>query len=92
MLRHRLQDHAHAEGIEPAAAVLLGSRQRPQSGRLGLGGEAQEVLAGDLGRVRVEGLLEGDDLLLHESADLLAQQAQLLRKREAREHGHGCGA
>jgi hypothetical protein len=92
VLRHRLQHHAHAERIEPAPAVLLGRREGPQAGGLGLGREAQEILARNLGRVRIDGLLERDDLVGDESPDLIAEQAQLLRNGEAREHGHGCAA
>jgi len=81
----------HAERIEPAAPVLLARAEGPQPGRLGLGGEAHEVLARDLGRVRIDGLLERDDLVLDEPADLIAEQAQLFREREAGEHRHGGG-
>ena len=77
--------HAHAEGVEPAAAVLLGRAQRPEAGRLGQVGEALVVVVRQLLRVRIHALLGGDDLLLHEAADLLAQHPQFIGKREARE-------
>jgi hypothetical protein len=63
VLRHRLEHDAHAERIEPATPVLLASAEGPQPGRFGLGGEAQEILARDLGRVGINGLLERDDLV-----------------------------
>jgi len=89
VLRHRLEHHAHAERIEPAAAVLLAGAEGPQPRRLGLGGKAHEVLARDLGRVGIDGLLERNDLVLDEPPDLIAEQAQLFREREAGEHRHG---
>ena len=89
MLRHLLQDDAHAEGVEPAAAVLFRDAEGPEARLFRLAREADEVFAGNLRSVRIEALLEGDDLLLDEATDLLADGAQLIGQREAREHGHG---
>src|SRR5262249_38699663 len=89
MLRHLLQRHAHAERVEPAAAVLLLGAQRPEARRLGLGGETREILVGDVGSVRVERALERDDLVLNEAPDLLAEQLELIGQRESLERGHG---
>jgi len=89
VLRHRLENNAHTKSIEPAAPVLLAGAEGPQPGRLGLGGEADEILARDLGRVGIDGLLERNDLFLDKPSDLVAEQAQLLREREAGEHRHG---
>ena len=75
-------------GSDPAGAIQTRA-EGPQPGRLGLGGEAHEVLARDLGRVGIEGLLERDDLVVDEPSDLIAEQAQLLREGEAGEHRHG---
>ena len=58
---------------------------------LRLGGEALPVLGGELGRVRIEPLLERDDLVLDEATHLGAQGAQLLRERETGEDRHARG-
>src|SRR5499425_2220458 len=89
VLRHLLQRHAHAERVEPAAAVLLLGAQRPKARRLGLGGEARKILIGDVGSVGVERALERDDLVLDEASDLLAEQLELVGQRESLERGHG---
>ena len=44
-----------------------------------------------LGAREEYGLLEWNDLILDEPSDLIAEQAQLLREREAGEHRHGGG-
>jgi hypothetical protein len=91
MLGHLLQHHAHAEGVEATTAVLLGGAERPQSGRLRLGGEAGPVVLRQSGRVGVERLLERDDLVTDEAADLLADCPYLVGQREAGKRRHGPG-
>ena len=59
----------------PAALVLAERRTKSSRG-----------ISGASGSMR---LLERDDLVLDEPADLLAEQAQLLRQREAGEQRHG---
>src|SRR5262249_47620531 len=84
-----LQRHAHAERVEPAAAVLLLGAQRPEARRLGLGGEAREILVGDVGSVGGERALERNDLVLNEAPGLLAEKLELVGQRESLERGHG---
>ena len=91
MLRHLLEHDRHAERVEPTAAVLLRRAERPQAGRPGPGGQALVVLVGKARRVGIERLLERDDLLANEAPHLLAQQAQLVRQREAGKRRHGPG-
>ena len=74
MLRHLFVDDAHAERVEPAAAVLLGRGQRPEPGGLRLLRQALEVGIGNARRVGIEALLERDDLLADEAANLLADE------------------
>src|SRR5205823_5937398 len=88
VLRHLLVEHAHAERVESPAAVLFRRRERPETRRLGLGRQTLPVLLGQARRVGIEPLLERDDLLADEAADLLADQPQLVGQREAREGRH----
>src|SRR5262249_35701812 len=85
VLRHLLEGHAHREGIEAAAAVLLGGAQRPQARGFRLGRNALAIVIGQLRRVGVDTLLDGNDLVAHDSTDLLAQRQELVRHPEAGE-------
>src|SRR5205814_3699843 len=76
MLRHLLVEHAHAERVEPAAAVFFRRRERPEACGLRLGRQTLPVLLGQARRVGIQALLEGDDLLANEAANLLAHDAQ----------------
>src|SRR5262245_35915886 len=85
VLRHLLEGHAHREGVEAAAAVLLGGAQRPQARSFRLGRNAPAIVIGQLRRVGVDALLDGNDLVAHDSTDLLAQRQELVRQPEAGE-------
>ncbi|HYB42504.1 MAG TPA: hypothetical protein VEL75_12075 [Candidatus Methylomirabilis sp.] len=73
MLRHLLQQDAHAEGVEPAAPVLLRRTEAPEPGRLDAGRDAPVVLLGELGGVGIDALLDRRDLLLHDAPHLLPE-------------------
>src|SRR5439155_17427238 len=88
VLGHRLEQHAYGEGAEAAAAVLLGRAETPKPGRLGLGHEPAIVLLGQLRRVGVDPLLDGNDLVADEALDLLAQGHELVGEPVAAECGH----
>src|SRR5262245_32649075 len=83
VLRHLLERHAHRERVEAAAAVLLGGAQRPEARGLRLGRNAPVVVLGQLRRVGVDALLDGDHLVADDATDLLAQRRELVRQPEA---------
>ena len=88
MLRHLLERHAHPERVEPAAAVLLAGAQRPETSRLRHIGQSLVVVVGEVLGVGIHPLLGGDDLFLHEAADLLGEHPQFVGKGKAGEGRH----
>ena len=88
VLRHLLEQDRHAEGVEPAAAILLGRTEAPEARGLGLGGEAPIVLLGDLGGVGIDALLDREQLVADDAPDLLAKRDELGRQRVPGERGH----
>src|SRR5439155_1070578 len=88
VLGHLLEEQTHGEGAEAAAAVLLGRAETPEPGRLGLGHEPAIVVRGQLGGVRIDALLDGDDLVTDEAAHLGREGQELVGEPEAVERGH----
>src|SRR5438132_3898997 len=88
VLGHFLEEHAHGEGAEAAAAWLLGRAETPEPGRLGLAHEPAVILVGQLGRVGIDALLDGNDLVADEAPHLLAQGHELFGEPVAVERGH----
>jgi hypothetical protein len=83
VLGHLLDDDGHRERVEPAAPPLLGGPEGPHAGRLGLGRQPLKVLGGDVGGVRVDALLDRDDLVADEAPHLFAQEVELVGQLEA---------
>src|SRR5262245_33330922 len=82
VLRHLLERDAHRERVEAAAAVFLGGAQRPEARGLGLGRDPLVILLWKLGRVGVDPLLDGNDLVAYDPTNLLAQGGELVGQRE----------
>src|SRR5262249_49623987 len=82
VLRHLLERDAHRERVEAAAAVFLRGAERPEARGLGLGRDPLVILLGKLGRVGVDLLLEGNDLVAYDPTNLLAQSGELVGQLE----------